>query len=181
MGKSFTSNIAETWGPFSKAPAVDGTMVGPHLKSPEDIVNMPYFPTGTKSLLSKCLTPEIWEQCKDRRDKHGFTFRQAIMSGSKWTNSGVGVYAGSHDSYYAFAPFFDKIIQSYHGHKPSDKHISSMDYNSLKCPPFPPDEDRMINSTRIRVARNLAAYPLGTCVTPTQRAEIEKLVVSALN
>merc|ERR1719408_721340 len=39
----------------------------------------------------------------------------------------------------------------------------------------------MINSTRIRVARNLAAYPLGTCVTPKERAEIENLVVSALN
>jgi len=182
MGKSFTSNIAESWGPFgSSAAASPGTMCGSHLESPEDIKGLPHFPTGTKSLLSKCLTPDIWEQCKDRRDKFGFTFRQAIMSGSKWTNSGVGVYAGSHDSYYAFAPFFDKIIESYHGHKPTDKHISSMDYNSLKCPPFPPDEDKMINSTRIRVARNLAAYPLGTCVTPKERAEIENLVVSALN
>ena len=142
---------------------------------------MPYFPTGTKSLLSKCLTPKIWEQCKDRRDKHGFTFRQAIMSGSKYVESGVGVYAGSHDSYYAFAPFFDKIIEAYHGHKPNDKHISSMDYNALKCPPFPPDEDKMINSTRIRVARNLAAFPLGTCVTRDERNQIESLVVSALN
>ena len=48
---------------------------------------------------------------KDRKDKFGFTFRQAIFSGSKWTNSGVGVYAGSHDSYYAFAPFMDRIIE----------------------------------------------------------------------
>jgi len=180
MGASYTSNIAETWGPFSKGPAVDGTMVGTHLESPEDIKSMPYFPTGTKSLLSKCLTPDIWEKCKDRRDKFGFTFRQAIMSGSKYTESGVGVYAGSHDSYYAFAPFMDKIIQTYHGHKPTDKHISNMNFKDLKCPAFPPDEDKMINSTRIRIARNLAAYPLGTCVTPTQRAEIEKLVTSAL-
>merc|ERR1711988_804846 len=121
------------------------------------------------------------EQCKDRRDKFGFTFRQAIFSGSKYTESGVGVYAGSHDSYYTFAPFMDKIIESYHGHKPSDKHISSMDHNALKCPAFPPDEDKMINSTRIRVARNLAAYPLGTAVTRQERKDIEKLVVSALN
>ena len=121
------------------------------------------------------------EECKDRRDKHGFTFRQAIFSGSKYTESGVGVYAGSHDSYYAFAPFFDKIIEQYHGHKPSDKHICDMDYKNLKAAPFPPDEDKMINSTRIRVARNLAAYPLGTCISPSQRAEVEKLVVSALN
>merc|ERR1711990_1289355 len=148
---------------------------------PEDIKGLPHFPTGTKSLLSKCLTKDVWETCKDRKDAFGFTFRQAIFSGAKWTNSGVGVYAGSHDSYYAFAPFFDKIIEAYHGHKPSDKHISSMDYNKLKCPPFPADEDKMINSTRIRVAINLAAYPLGTAITRSERLEVEKLVVSALN
>lgn len=91
-------------------------MVGPHLKSPEDIKEVPYFPTGTKSLLCKCMTPKIWEQLKDTKDKYGFTFKQAIFSGSKWTESGVGVYAGSHDSYYAFAPLFDKIIEQYHGH-----------------------------------------------------------------
>ena len=39
----------------------------------------------------------------------------------------------------------------------------------------------MINSTRIRVARNLADYPLGTSVTAQQRREIESKVVSALN
>merc|ERR1712153_177849 len=181
MGKSFTSNIAETWGPFGKANAVKGTMVGPHLKTPEDIVDLPHFPAGTKSLLSKCLTKEIWDTCKDRKDKFGFTFRQAIFSGCKWTNSGVGVYAGSHDSYYAFAPLMDKIISTYHGHKPTDKHISDMDFNHLKCPPFPADEDKMINSTRIRVARNLAAYPLGTCVTREERLKVEKLVTSALD
>jgi hypothetical protein len=154
--------------------------VGDHLKKPEEITGFPIFPEGTKSLLSKCLTRDVWEKCKDKRDKFGFTFQQAIFSGSKWTNSGVGVYAGSHDSYYTFAPFFDKIIEEYHGHKPSDKHISSMDHNALKCPAFPPDEDKMINSTRIRVARNLAAYPLGTNISREQRKEVEKLVVSAL-
>lgn len=56
-----------------------------------------------------------------------------------------------------------------------------MDYTKLNCPPFPKDEDKMINSTRIRVARNLAQYPLGTAVTREQRLEIEKLVTSALS
>lgn len=177
MGKAFTSNLASNPAECE----VDGTLMGSHLKDWDDIKGLPFFPTGTKSLLSKCLTPDVWEKCKDRRDKYGFSFRQAIFSGCKWTNSGVGVYAGSHDSYYAFAPMFDKIIQTYHGHGPNDKHISSMDYNELNCPPFPPDEDKMINSTRIRVARNLAAYPLGTCVTRQERLEVESLVVSALN
>lgn len=55
-----------------------------------------------------------------------------------------------------------------------------MDHTKLKCPDFPPDEDKMINSTRIRVARNLADYPLGTAVTAQQRREIEAKVVSVL-
>ena len=165
MGAQYTSSIATD--PAQAAPTdTQGTFMGSHLSGPETITGLPYFPAGTKSILCKCLTPDVWEKCKDKKDKFGFTFRQAIMSGSKWTESGVGVYAGSHDSYYAFAPFMDKIIQTYHGHKPTDKHISDMDYTHLKCPPFPPDEDKMINSTRIRVARNLADYPLGTCVTP---------------
>jgi hypothetical protein len=40
-----------------------------------------------------------------------------------------------------------------------------MDYKKLNCPKFPADEDAMINSTRIRVGRNLADYPLGPAVT----------------
>ena len=176
MGSGYTSSIAEAHHPGG----VDGTMMGSHLESWKSIEHMPYFPTGTKSLLSKCLTQDIWDKCKDRRDKYGFTFKQAIFSGAKWTNSGVGVYAGSHDSYYAFAPFMDKIIETYHGHGPNDKHLVNMDYNQLNCPAFPADEDKMINSTRIRVARNLAAFPLGTYVSRADRLKVETLVTSAL-
>ena len=154
--------------------------MGSHLRSPSDITGMPYFPTGTKSLLHQCLTKDVWEKCKDRKDRFGFTFQQAIFSGSKWTTSGVGCYGGSHECYYDMAPFFDKVIESYHGHKPTDKHISSMDHTKLNCPDFPADEDKMINSTRIRVARNLADYPLGTNISAAQRLEVEAKVVKAL-
>lgn len=127
------------------------------------------------------MNKQIWEQLKDAKDKHGFTFKQAIFSGSKWTESGVGVYAGSHDSYYAFAPLFDKIIQQYHGHSKDAKHVSDMDYTKLNCPKFPADEDSMINSTRIRVGRNFADYPLGSAVTREQRLEIEAKITTALS
>ena len=52
---------------------------------------------------------------------------------------------------------------------------------SVRMASFPADEDKMINSTRIRVGRNLADYPLGTAVTAVQRKEIESKVVSVLN
>ena len=95
-------------------------IVGEHLTSPDDITGFPIFPDGTKSLLYNFLTQEVWNQCKDLKDKHGYSFRQAIFRGCKKPQLIVGAMAGSHDSYYTFAPLFDKLIEDYHGHKPSD-------------------------------------------------------------
>jgi hypothetical protein len=38
------------------------TICGPHLSVPEQLKTMPKFPEGTKSLLSKFLTNDIWEK-----------------------------------------------------------------------------------------------------------------------
>lgn len=91
--------------------------VGSQLKSSADLTGFPIFPAGTKSLLSKALTREIWANLGETKDAYGFPFRDAIFSGCKNVDSGIGVYAGSHDSYVKFAPLFDKIIEMYHGHK----------------------------------------------------------------
>jgi hypothetical protein len=114
------------------------TAVGSHLAKPEDVVDFPTFPDGTKSLLLKCLSKQIWHQLKDKKDKFNFTFREAIFSGCKNTDSSIGCYAGSHDSYKVFAPFFDRIIEEYHKHGKSAKHVSNMKASELKCPPLAP-------------------------------------------
>ena len=70
----------------------------------------------------------------------------------------------------AFAPLMDKIIEDYHGHKPTDKHIS--DWDDTKCN-FEALEDKYCVSTRIRFARNLADFPLGTKISKDQRKQVE--------
>ena len=167
------------------APAIgateEETKCGPHLKKPTDIGGFPVFPPGTTSLLSKCLTRDIWDQLKDKVDPHGFSFKAAILSGAQNTDSGIGVYAGSHEGYTTFAPMMDKIIEQYHGHGKTDKHVSDMDHTKLNCPPFSPEDASMIKSTRIRVGRNLAEFPLGPAITKQQRVSIEQKVVQACN
>jgi len=54
-----------------------------------------------------------------------------------------------------------------------------MDYTQLDCPPFTADEQAMIISTRIRVGRNLADFPLGPGVSKSQRDQIEAYVQKA--
>ena len=156
------------------------TAVGTHLAKPEDIVDFPTFPEGTKSLLSKHLSRQVWNQLRDKKDKYGFTFREAIFSGAKNTDSGIGCYAGSHDSYKTFAPFFDKIVEDYHKHGKDAKHVSNMNAKELVAPPLPEDEAAMIVSTRIRVGRNLADFPLGPALTKAQRLEVMTKVTKAL-
>lgn len=82
-------------------------MCSSKLKKPEDLTGFPVFPSGTKSLLSKYLTRDIWAQYADQTDSYGFSFKQAIFSGCQNVDSGIGVYAGSEDTYSAFSDFFD--------------------------------------------------------------------------
>ena len=119
------------------------------------------FPAGTKSLLCKYLTPEVFKKYQGKKDSCDVSFEQCILSGCQNVDSGIGAYAGCHKGYYDFEDLFDKIIEDYHGHKKDGKHVSNMNHEELNCPPFTDEEAEMINSTRIRVGRNLADFPLG--------------------
>lgn len=152
--------------------------VGPNLKSSADLTGFPIFPPGTKSLLCKHLTRDMFKQLANVSDPHQFPFRDAIFSGCKNVDSGIGVYAGSHESYTTFAPLFDKIIEDYHQHKKTDIHQAEDPKVTLNAPDFPPDEAAMIVSTRIRVGRNLAGFPLGPALyANNQRKDIEAKAV----
>jgi hypothetical protein len=163
------------------APTPGRTDCGPWLKSVDDLVDFPLFPEGTKSLLFKHLTKEVWEEYKDQTDDCGVSFKLCILSGCQNVDSGIGVYAGSHSSYRRFNKLFDPIIKDYHGHDVDGKHVSQMTTEDLQAPPLPEDEQKMIKSTRIRVGRNLADFALGPGITNEQRKEIMNKVVEALN
>ena len=54
-----------------------------------------------------------------------------------------------------------------------------MDFKKLKTPPLSEYDAKMIKSTRIRVGRNLADFPLGPGITKEQRLEVERKVIKA--
>ena len=107
----FKSVIAAGIG---QAALIAATECGPHLNSPDDITSFPTYPEGTDSYLSRNLTGSIWDEYADKKDSYGFSFKQAIFSGCKNPDSGVGVYAGSPDTYEAFYRFFRPVINQYH-------------------------------------------------------------------
>jgi hypothetical protein len=138
-----------------------------------------FFHESSKSALKKCLTEEIWNEYKDEVDAEGVTFKTMIFSGIKNQDSGIGLYAGSHNSYTKFNKLFDKVVEDYHGHGVDAKHVSDMNAEGLENAEFSAEDAAMVNSTRIRVGRNLANYPLGPGVSKEQRNEIMQKVVEA--
>ncbi len=140
----------------------------------------PQFPRDCKSLLKKYLTPVVFEMLQHKTSKNGFSLQQVINSGVENPDSSVGVYAGDDDSYRVFAELFDPIIAEYHGFTSADRHISNLNADSLHTPNPDPDGTYII-STRIRVGRNLAGYPLGPAISSEQREEIAQRVYQVLN
>ena len=131
--------------------------------------------------MARFCTPEIFNEYQGKKDKAGVPFEMMVLSGCQNLDSGIGIYAGSHDSYYTFNKLFDQVVEDYHKHGVNDKHVSNMDYTQLDCPPFSELEASMILSTRIRVGRNLADYPLGPGISKEQRNEVEEKVSGVLS
>jgi len=74
MGCNSSSGVSET-------AAKGRTMCSNALKTPDDLVNWPQWPKGTKSLVSKHLTKEIWDQYCDKSDACGVSFKTCVFSG----------------------------------------------------------------------------------------------------
>ena len=149
-------------------------------KGPEDLVDFDqFFEEGTKSQCKKCLTKEIWEEYKDEKCAQGVSFKMCVFSGIANQESGIGVYAGSHDAYTKFNKLFDVVVENYHQHAPGAEHVSDMSAEGLENADFSEEQSAMVNSTRIRVGRNLKGYPLGPGVNKAQRLEIMTKVVKA--
>jgi len=142
-------------------------------------MNYPHFPADCQSLLCQYLTPEIFDQLKDKETPYGFTLADVIRSGVENPDSSIGVYAGDRESYTLFAPLFDPIIQAYHGFLPRDQHRSHLEATALPDITLDPEGEYVL-STRIRVGRNLADFPLGAGLNREQREQVERKIITAL-
>ena len=143
-------------------------------------MHYPNFEKNCKSLLSKHLSKEIFDALKDKKTTNNFTLEQAINSGVKNLDSGIGVYAGDKESYEMFGTLLDPIIEEYHGFTKEDSHKSNLNPDDLNAP-NPDPEGKYIVSTRIRVGRNMDNMPLGPAISKEQRDIVEASVVSGLN
>lgn len=144
------------------------------------------------SLCAKFCTPEVWEKYKDAKSSGPahWTLARAINTGIMHPDSFVGCHAGDKESYDDFKDLFYPVIEAYHkgfsmtvGSSLSGTAAERMDPAKITVELSASAQSKII-STRIRVARNLASFPLnpgGSKETREQIAALMKKVYEGLN
>jgi len=136
------------------------------------------------TLAAKFCTPEVWEKYKDVKSSGPakWTLARAINTGIMYPSSFVGCHAGDKESYDDFKDFFYPVIEAYHKGFSMEKGTDLKGTASERMDPTKITEKlsdiakAKIISTRIRVARNLAMFPLNPGGSRESREEIAGLM-----
>jgi creatine kinase len=142
---------------------------------------VPKFSAKHRSLMSKVLTPELFEKLKDAKTSKGYTLSNVIMTGVVTPHLGVGATAGDEESWEVFKDLFYPIIKGWHGYDAyTSKHPLDLDPSKLK---FSAEQAELFNkyviSTRIRAARNVSGFALPAGTTDEDRAGVEGVLKQA--
>ncbi len=107
--------------------------------------------------------------------------RKIIASGVQNPNSSMGAYAMAPDDYAQFAPMLDAMIRDFHG-IPDGTPIAQphdWDTSAVACDLGAIDAKLKEVSMRVRVARNVASFPLPGAMSKDQRVAFEDVAAAA--
>jgi len=133
----------------------------------------------TKSLLSKHLTDEVFNELKDLKTKFGSTLLDVISSGVATPNSHFGVYAPDSEAYTVFDQLLRPMIAEYHGLSGDKLKQPASDFGDLSKLENMDPQGEFVMSGRIRVARTAEGFPLNPLMTLEHYQNLEKLLKEA--
>ena len=133
---------------------------------------------SNKPLAHKVISKQYGQDLHTRQTSHGVTLEYLLKSGTENPESKIGCYAADKESYQVFSGLFKPIIETYHnktisGQHPTNRHIDGIDFSGVNS--------NYIVSTRVRVARNLAAFAFPSYISKQDRGEVEKIIKTALS
>mmetsp|Transcript_17836 Transcript_17836/g.23088 ORF Transcript_17836/g.23088 Transcript_17836/m.23088 type:complete len:466 (+) Transcript_17836:195-1592(+) len=140
---------------------------------------------GKNAMIQKYLTPQVYQQLKDKSTASGVTLDDMIRAatslpmGANPPRGIAGVYAGDAECYSTFAMLLDPIIEEHHRARTRRRglrrHRTNLDLQHLARRQIDP-EGQYILSTRLRLARCIKGYRFAPTITRGERREIENLI-----
>jgi len=109
--------------------------------------------------------------------------RKVIASGVQNPDSSMGAYAMAADDYAQFAPMLDAMIRDFHGIEAGTAIAQPHDWDTsaVACDLGVIDAKLKEVSMRVRVARNVASFPLPGAMSKEQRVAFEDVAAVAFS
>ena len=129
-----------------------------------------------------CLNTFDAEYYTSLSDDAKAAFLQCLTSGIENPESTMGCYACQPDDYDRFKPFFARALAKYHGVIEDAKHVNDWNLDGVEGLPEVLDIAALglpELSMRVRVGRNLKAFPLPAAMTQEQRCDLENHMLQA--
>ena len=130
------------------------------------------------SLLRKYLTQEILDEYKGvfTAAPVESSLLDCVQSGYAHHSSKCGIYAADPECYDIYTKLFDPVIRDYHAQLENDKDQlqPDTDFGNLDDVENLDPEKKYIQSSRIRLCRNIEGFPYFAKLTEKQFSEIEE-------
>jgi creatine kinase len=134
-----------------------------------------------ESMMSKTLTPDMYEKLKGRETPGGVNLMCNIRSGVDVPAAEVGLSAGDADSYETFRELFDPVIGAYHGVDVSGADsVYSSNQDSSELDRTETIVYDYVVSSHIRCVRNVRGYPFVPSINELQRLALETALKNCL-
>eukprot|EP01048_Picozoa_sp_COSAG05_P015636 COSAG05_NODE_1905_length_3849_cov_524.588533_2_plen_557_part_00 len=126
--------------------------------------------------------PEYFGSLEDQEVQQAFL--RCLTSGFENPDSGMGCYACQPQDYDRFKPFFCKALAKYHKVEENAKHVNNWSLEGVAGIP----SDGVLDiaklglpeiSMRVRVGRNLNAFPLPAAMSQEERCSMENCMLKA--
>ena len=119
----FSLTPIDDGGPFDKWLAAQLAASPADPKDTDDFkyitfTERPPFTALHKSLMSKVLTPEMWDKYKDVKSSMGYTLSNAILPGVARPHLGVGITCGDEECFTLFQELIYPVVKGWHKFDP---------------------------------------------------------------
>lgn len=202
--ESKTCDIADTINPMTWMAlsfAARDTLLPVHKTFCEQQLD-PSYPDlsrfGKHSYLKRYLTPEVYQELKDKKTSNGVTLEDLIRSGVSlpWgarPPRGCGIYAGDAESYKVFSKLLVPILEDYHHFRmvprrskvvntaprgrPNPllrRQVTNLNPNYVLQQQLDP-EGQYVLHTRMRVARSIEGFRFSPVISREERRNLEQV------
>lgn len=142
---------------------------------------VPVFTADHTSILSKVLTPDMFEKYKTVKTTKGYTVSSAIMAGVVSPHLHVGITAGDEESFTAFKDLYYGSVNVINGYDAQEqKQGKDTDSTKLK---FGHDLHetfkKYTSAIKIQAVRNVTGYSLTPGMDSADRVAVESLLKDA--